>query len=242
VLDVHAFRAAGLQTETALAPRPAADSGGRTTLPPAWEALGIIFVPCRAAPLLTTRQQLAMWQSATGTTSLPAGIDQAVAEAANFGHDNSGRFRTVLDWLQVQNQAEPNAAQHALPGELWNPLGMGGTDWEPLAGSVDEALLVIVRNEWIPTAGIVLAVLVTVAALRWTPNSDRRRRLTILVWLAVPGLALLWLPGVLRPLAWALALAGLGMALVWELRPIRTSAIAPAATPATAALLVLVAV
>src|SRR2546427_5299421 len=46
----------------------------------------------------------------------------------------SGRFRTVLDWLQLQDQAEPPAAQVVQPGEMWNPLGLGGTEWEPVAG------------------------------------------------------------------------------------------------------------
>src|SRR5207247_255078 len=57
VLDREALRDAGMGPGTSAAPSGAAAAGR-----PFWEALGLVYVPTPAAPLLTTRQRLLDWR------------------------------------------------------------------------------------------------------------------------------------------------------------------------------------
>src|SRR5262249_10559099 len=135
ILDGRALRNAGLRPSTLLDSAVWAPADAKASPAAPWEAVGLLYVPCQAGPLLTSRQQLAGWQAGCGGSSLlPAGIEEAVAEAVAFGHDRSGRFRTVPDWLQLYDQGEPSAEQAAWTHPLWNPLSAGGTEWEPLPG------------------------------------------------------------------------------------------------------------
>ena len=60
--------------------------------------------------------------------------------------------------------------------------------------------------------------MLALAAVRLGPQPGRRRFRLFLIWLAVGGLGLLWLPAPLRPLAWGPALVGIAVGLIWCLR------------------------
>lgn len=236
VVDAQAFRAAGLKPATPLGPKAWEPGESATGLAAPWEALSIGYVPSRPAALLTTRARLAVWQMTAANEALVHGrLEEAVAEAAAFGHDSSGRFRTVPDWLQVYDQGEPAALQPNPAPDIWNPLGTGWTEWEPLAGGDSRNTLLVIHQDSVPLTGLVIAAVCMLAALRFFPHSERRRRQVVLLWLALGGLAYLWVPVPLRALAWPTALAGILMALVWELRGLRSKPVARAAPLASAA-------
>jgi hypothetical protein len=240
ILDGRALRNAGLRPSTLLNASAWEPADGGSTLAAPWEAVGLIYVPSQAGPLLTSRRQLVGWQTTVGGNSqLPAGIEEAVAEAVAFGHDRSGRFRTVPDWLQLYDQGEPSAEQAAWTHPMWNPLAAGGTEWEPLPGNPVPTALLVVHSDAALVTGAAVAVLFLLAALRFAPASERRRRLVLLVWLGLFGLAVVWLPAAVRLLAGLPAAAGLFVAVVWELRPLRASLVRVPAPAATALLLLL---
>jgi hypothetical protein len=208
VLDVEALREAGLGPTT---PLPAPE-GGR----PFWEGVGLVHLPCQAAPLLTTRRQAEAWQYAArqGTTLSPS-LMQAVAEAVLFGHDRSGRFATVIDWLDDAGQAAgPSPAQPLVP----EPVGRGWTAWEPVAGTPGDDALRVVRQDALPWWGGTLAGLLGLAFWRARKRTRGRRLVLLLAWLSGAGLALLWLPTSLQALAWWPLLAGFVVAAGWYLR------------------------
>ena len=225
VVDSLALQAAGIRRSTALGAKAWEGAGAATLLAGPWEAAGLVHIGCRPAPLLTTRQQLAAWKTAPGMVVASRSLEDAVAEAAAEGHDRSGRFRTIIDWLQLPDAVEGGSDGNgpvALPG-----LESGVTEWEPLAGADAGAPLTVVRQDMVPVVGLVLAVLVCIAALRFAPQTERKRRRVILIWLAATGLVLLWLPAGLRPLLWGPVLGGLGVAVLWLVRPLRVIAGAP---------------
>jgi hypothetical protein len=243
IVDAEALQAAGVGPNALLgaAAWDRTPRAGGTAPPPPWGTLGLVCVPCRIAPLLTTRQQLAVWQSSAGAPVPSRGVEDAVAEAVSFGHDRSGRFRGVADWLQ-QTERVGGDAPATESTTVFGPLGNDESEWELLPGTDQSQTLTVVHRQAAPTAGFALAALAVLFAVWWTPPSERRRRRVLLVWLGLAGVALLWLPVALRSLAWPSALAGLGLALLWEWRPARPArpAVALAAPrSATAALLVL---
>ena len=105
VVDTSALNEARLDPATA-APTKAV-SAPTDSLPAApWEPFGLVVVPCRPAILVTTRRQFERWHAAIGGSyPISHAVEQAVAEAALHEHDSSGRFRTVLDWLQREERA-----------------------------------------------------------------------------------------------------------------------------------------
>ena len=157
-------------------------------------------------PLLTTRRQLEQWQAGVGGRPMSVAITEAVGAAVAFGHDNSGRFRTVPHWLR-HSQAD---SEEIAPATL--------TTWEPLAGGDNEEVLVVAQDSGLWAGGLILTVLLCLLAwlVRKTFGERWRFRL-LLVWLAAGGLTLFWLPGVLRPLCWGPTLAALLVALSWHL-------------------------
>jgi hypothetical protein len=216
ILDAVALRDAGLGPET---PLPAATGVGA---PPTWESLGLVYVPCRPAPLLTTRREADAWQNAArlagrAATAAPSeSMEEAIAEAAVHGHDSSGRFVAAVHWLrgqgnnqmengdQVAEKAESlDAVLGPLHSEYW-------TAWEPIAGAEADAPLLVVRRDTVPGAGIVLAVFLCV--LFWRLPGPWRLGM-VLLWLAASVCGFLWLPAVLRPLAWWPFIGGIVVAL-----------------------------
>jgi hypothetical protein len=218
VLDCDALR------EAAVAPSTAVRQPNDAV--PFWEAVGLVYVPCRAGPLLTTRPRLVAWQ-ATGTDGnpVPRSIEDAVAGAAHRGHDTSGRFRTVNDWLRGGDVDPPNAPMLAASGLMPQGIDPGASAWEPSAGPEYNASVVVVHRGVAPVVGLAVAVvLIAFAGLSAGRLSERWKRRLLLAWVAAGGLALLWLPVALRGLAlWPVA-AGLGCALLWCLGRSRTVA------------------
>jgi hypothetical protein len=212
VLDVEALREAGLGPETPL-PAKADGEAGR----PFWEAAGLIHLPCRAAPLLTTRRQAEAWQYAAGhATALSPSLAQAVAVAVLFGHDRSGRFATVVDWVSAGTAADDPALPP--PRLVPEPVGAGWTAWEPLAGTPGDESLLVVRQDALPWWGGVLTGVLALAFWRARTRAPRRRLALLLLWLAGAGLAVCWLPASLQALAWWPLMAGLLLAVGWYLR------------------------
>src|SRR5262249_2727435 len=88
VLDAQAFRALGLRPASPLSAKAWEADDAASALAAPWEALGVVYVPSRPAALLTTRARLAVWQmSAADPGLLPGRLEEAVAEAAAYGHD-----------------------------------------------------------------------------------------------------------------------------------------------------------
>jgi hypothetical protein len=215
VLDALALAEAGMVPTTPLDPEKP------TTLP----GLGLVHVPCRAAPLLSTPQQVRTWSPVVVQVGPPsAAVTEAVAEAVRNGHDRTGRFRTVADWLEDGESGDP-------PDSLASPAASGWTGWEPLPGAAADDALVVVRRGLLP--GVTLALCVALALAVWGARrlAARARRWLLLLWLVAGGLGLLWLPESLRgTIAWP-ALAGFAVAAAWYLR----SALAPAKAVTAAA-------
>jgi hypothetical protein len=200
VVDAAALAAAGLRPNSPLPPGKAGDDGRF------WERVDLVYVPCRTAPLLTTRRQLEQWQALAGDRPLSEAITEAVGAAVAFGHDDSGRFRAVHYWLRHSGVAPEADAPAAM------------TTWEPLAGAGDDEALPVAREDALWSGGLTLTVILCLLAWlarRWLGAAWRFRLL--LVWLAAAGLALFWLPAAWRPLYWGPALAGLAVALLWHL-------------------------
>jgi hypothetical protein len=222
VLDTAALREGGLTPETALeVQRPTANDD--PALP--GEERGLVAVFARAGTLLTTRRQAELWRAESAPAApLPPALESAVAAAAAAGRDPSGRFRSALDWLRPGAPAEAAAAPLLAPDQART----GWTEWEPLAGEDGDTLLVI-RVEFVTAAGLVLAALLALALWRWPRPAGHGRFGFVLLWLALAGLGVLWLPAGLQGLAWWPLLAGCGLALLWFLRSVTRDLAAPPA-------------
>ncbi|HXG11796.1 MAG TPA: hypothetical protein VNK04_18720 [Gemmataceae bacterium] len=238
VLDAVALHEAGLTPSTPL-PAPSSEPSANGTplsspssLPPGegegrmrgetrsddsplWEDMGLVYVPCRMGALLTARRQLASWRTTDAGPGTSEAIEAAVAEAAIRGHDSSGRFWSAADWLRRGPDPERGGPYPA-------PFAALGTEfpwaeWEPIAGVADDSVLLVVRHEIMPGIGLALAALLCLVFWLLGPGGNRRRLAFLLIWLAVAGLAILWLPPVLHGLAWWPLVAGSVIALVWYL-------------------------
>ena len=150
MIDVAALADAGLTPATV--PAWPADAGKDAA--PFWEALGLVYVPCRPAPLLTTRRRREGWQAAGGEAgAVPPVIEAAVAEAAANGHDTSGRFLWAVTWARCRAALPVSAADSSLA----DPPAPGWTEWEPVAGSEGDAARRRLRCAPVRAAGVALA-------------------------------------------------------------------------------------
>jgi hypothetical protein len=237
VVDV-AVRAAGVGPATQLT--IAAPSTPEDQAFP-WEGLGLVVVHTGAAPLLTSCEQHDSWLSAGGTAPVSEAVERAVAEAALFGHDPSGRFRSAAVWARPEGES-PAEGSGGAPRPL---LAIGAaharwTEWEPLPGSDGGDTLVAVRHEAVSAAGlgIAAALLIVLWGTRRRPGPWRTRLLGGVV--AAAGLGLVWLPAALQYLAWWPLLVGAAVALLCYLhalsRPVPFRPPAPAAAAAVTAL------
>jgi hypothetical protein len=211
VVHASALREAGIGPETPLQINPA--KPGQEA--PLWENLGLVYVPCRAAPLLTTRRQWELWQAdADGAWAIGAAREDAVVAAVARGHDVSGRYRTVSDWLRSVEDPSPGTRTGAGAGSSYDLLP-GWTEWESVPGDVAEDNLLVIRKEAMTTAGLGMAAALVIAfgfAWRWL---GRWRLRVLILWLAAGGLAGFWLPSGLQALAWWPWTAGLVLAAGW---------------------------
>jgi hypothetical protein len=222
VLDAAALREAGLTPASAFTPGEAA--GGDALPAPLFGPLGLAYLPCRAAPLLTTRHQQGLWQAASGDDRPVSGaIEQAVAEAVAHGRDSSGRFQTAAYWLGARGPAGEEAEGATPAGPVAtlssDSYGAGWTEWEALPGAGADGAVVVVRQAGVRSLGLTLGVLFCLLAWRCRRALARRWGFRLLtLWLAATFLALFWLPPSLREAAWWPTLAGAAVALVWYVR------------------------
>jgi hypothetical protein len=218
ILDMDALQRAGLRADTLIRPSASSDA-------PFWEWAGLVYVPARAAPLLTTRSEWEAWRTAAHTdgrsdSALAASLEDAVADAVAKDHDSSGRFRTVTDWLRDQGRRldKPRLdTGDALKPALEFLRAEDWTAWEPIAGTGADRTLLVVRRNVLSSVGPVLAVLLCLTFWGLRDHLGRRRLSMLLLWLAASGLGYLWLPGALRVLAWWPFLAAAAVALAWYL-------------------------
>jgi hypothetical protein len=213
VVDTAALREAGITPRTP--PLPGVD---RHVLP--WEAFRLVYVPCRAAPVLTTRRESEIWRAAARQAHRPenailsASLEDAVGQAATHGHDSSDRFQTAAEWLRLETLAPHEAIADSLQTILGELHADYFTEWEPLAGTDPEGSLIVVRQDVLP--GIALALAAALCLAFWR-MPQRGRLAMLLAWLAAAGLGYFWLPPALRVLAWWPLLSGGAAALGWYL-------------------------
>jgi hypothetical protein len=263
VLDAAALEDAGLHPGSTFRPGQAARVG--ETEGPALASLApleLVYVPCRPAPLVTTRRQWQAWQQAgrgpwgESTSSqdaaddareveelVPESVTSAVVAALTDGHDLSGRFRTVEDWLNHQESGirsqESARSPSSLGPDSWLLTPDSWVDWEVVAGVEAEETLWVVRTGVPSAGGLVLAGLVLLwawgarrgpARPGWkgasgvadasAPAVPRRLALArLLCGVAATGLAWIWLPAGLHDLARGPLVAACGVALWWYLTP-----------------------
>ncbi len=205
VIDSVALEEAGLAPGTPL------ESGKESAA--FWEAMGLVHVPCRPAPLLTTRRRLDAWQAAgRDAGTVPPSVEAAVAEAAAHGHDTSGRFLWAVSWARRRGAAARPAAGAA----LLDPVAPGWTEWEPVAGRGEDELTTV-RREPVRATGVALVAGLLLAFWGVRRRPRRQRLAFLLLWLAAAGAGLLWLPTSLHALVAGPLLAGTAIGLAWYL-------------------------
>jgi hypothetical protein len=209
IVDARAVREAGLGPDTPVrieAPTSVEDRG----LP--WEEHGLVSLAARSGVLLTSRRQAEEWRA--GGEELSEDLESALAAAVASGQDPSGRFLTALRWLCSPPAASPQG------GALLDLAGAepGWTEWEPVAGMHEGAVLLAVDRALVRAGGLVLMIGLVLLLGSLRRRSGLPRLALLLLWLALTGTAVLWLPAALQELAWWPLLGGLAVALVWYLR------------------------
>jgi hypothetical protein len=222
VVDAVGLWRIGIGPETTL---PAPAEGNK----PPWQLLGLSFVPCQSALLLTTRVQHEAWSSAeTGAGTLPGSVEDAVAAAATHGHDPTNRFRSEVDWLNDKVKEVETAPSEGPAGIVQAAFAEDWAAWEPLASEGVETTLVLVRTDALTTLAMMLAVILIFVAWSLGRAPFWLRFNGLLLWLATGGVALLWLPASLRgPVAWPAGAAAV-VALVWYCRTLAIRRATPA--------------
>jgi hypothetical protein len=247
VLDTAALEESGLSAGTTFRVGKGDESALASLRP-----LDLVYVPCRPAPLVTTRRQWRAWQQGLGDPAeddpdldslVPESVTAAVATALADGHDLSGRFRTVLDWLNRQESGvrsqEPGVRRQESSGRpsSLTPDSVTWVDWEVTTGGEAEEALWVVRAGVPSAGGFVLAGLLllwawgarrTSARPGWkeappaegtsaSGSRGRRALFRLLCGIGVSGLAWIWLPAGLHDLSrWPLV-ASCAIALWWYL-------------------------
>ncbi|HEY7329435.1 MAG TPA: hypothetical protein VH592_17485 [Gemmataceae bacterium] len=191
IVDDLALREVGVRAETRLTMKRT--SPDETT--PPWEECGLTAVPARSVILLTTSSG----RFSLSGKPLSEEVKNALADAAQFGQDASGRFVSALHWLYPVSGAS-SADLGARPRES-DHQGGNWSEWEPTAGQPEDALIVV-RRDSVTTLGLVLSSMLMVGFWLLRRIAFRRRLMVLLLALTVTGLAVLWLPEALRDLAW----------------------------------------
>jgi hypothetical protein len=179
--------------------------------PPPWSACGLIAVPARSGILLTTVYGC----GASLREPLSEDVENALTLATRSGQDPSGRFHTVLSWLHLDDVSD-------LAGDRLRTLDFESertdwSEWEPIAGRMEDRLIVV-RRDVVTATGLALVVALGFVFWLLRRRSVRRRLTLLLLALGCLGLCVTWLPAALRDLAWWPLLAtGFGAA-VWYVR------------------------
>ncbi len=195
VLDALALEEAGLGPETPVKVQPLTSNQDQT---PPWEALQLMAIPARSAPLLTTRRQWEVWPASA--RDLPDAVDNCVAEALANGHDSTGRFMLALDWYGGARDGSASATTRVLAAAPPGPGLANWSEWEALPGTDQATPPILVRDDTVSAAGLLLAALLC-ASFWLLARRSRRMGLTfLLLWLGAAGVALAWLPPALRGL------------------------------------------
>ncbi len=198
---------------------------------PFWEKAGLVYVPCRSGPLLTSRQVLDAWQQARGTAAgFAAYYDAAVADAARFGSDRAGRFVTVDHWLgAVAGASDSGFAENGLHYFVMDRFSPDWTEWEPQAGAVAADSLLLVAGTGVRLAGLVGALVLGILAWSLRDYFTPTWRFRLLVcWVGTAALAYFWSAGPLRELAGWLLASGLVFLLAVYGQMLRQPSLPPA--------------
>ncbi|GIW78717.1 MAG: hypothetical protein KatS3mg105_0524 [Gemmatales bacterium] len=229
VIDSVAFEQAGLTPMTRL-PRiddnQKHEDNQKEMVYRPWHAVGIAYVPCRSAALLTTNRQLLAWRLASGTDSpISPSLEAAIQQAVDFGRDDTGRFQSSAMWLGRRHASRPT------PLELDRlNLGVNWESWRPLQSERESVSIHIVDQQGVAIVGAALTLLLLWIA--WFLRRYERvwRRGFLFAWLGLAGFGLIWLPTSLHGLALFPAIAGSVVALAVYLHSAtaapRTAAIA----------------
>jgi hypothetical protein len=214
LIDTLALQEKGVGAETLITiKRTAADEA----IPP-WSECGLIAIPAHRTILLTATTG----RGAGLREPLSEEVEHALEEAARYGQDASGRFRSALSWLHPENIAVPAGAAQPRPFEF-DDEGIDWSEWEPVAGMADQQFIVL-RRDVVTALGLSFGLLVGLCLWMSRWRSARFRVTLILLFLALFGLGALWLPSGLRDLVWwPLLVAGGAAVLVYLRALIRNS-------------------
>jgi hypothetical protein len=210
-VDAEGLRRAGKAPATGLPP----GSADR----PFWEALDLVFELCPSGPLLTTPERVRQWRTEAGAyTPLGVMLDTGVAEAAAYGQDHAGCFRSVGQWLRstgaTASPGSTEATAFASHGDavFGDVPARGWTEWEPVPGVEPDSALFLVHApscRWIGYGLAGLWLIVAVSAV-WRLSAAAAFRVHVLaagllilalLWLPAPVCALIVIPVVLAELA-----------------------------------------
>jgi hypothetical protein len=229
VVDATALAAAGLSPATTFA------GGSESARGDPWNRLNLVLLSTPNGLLLTTAPQASAWTA--GSNAIAQGpLAGAVAPAAQRGHDATGRFVGALDWIAADSTIDslPTAAL-SLTRDFWLPANLdpGWTRWRAPAGIELRPEMTVGRTaafHWMGgLAGAGLAIVWFAWASRMrSPKWQPWRIRVLLIWLGIAALAVPWLNGPPRFLAfWPAATAALLAAGSWLfalIRPVPTVA------------------
>jgi hypothetical protein len=219
IIDALALREAGVGAETRLTiRRPSSDET------PPWAECGLTAVSARSAILLTTKSG----RGAPLRGPLSETVENAVAEAAQYGQDASGRFHSALSWLHPETVAGSVGSGPPTPNFEYE--GGEWSEWEPIAGVSDERLIVV-RRDGVTAVGSALGLMFALLLALPRQRSGGRRLRLLLLALAFFGLGVLWLPSALRDLAWWPFMATGAVAVLVYLGALVPKPASPPSTP-----------
>ncbi len=203
VLDADALAEAGLRPSSAIELKNNPNA--------IWTLLGLTPAP-EELPLLTTQRQMARWAA-----GIPADVASAIADAVNHGHDSSGRFTTVPDWLASADNHSKSSG--------FDSRTEGWTDWEAVSGpTTDDPILV--ETSVLTIFGLAITILLVFLGLL----GRRGWRFYIVTWLLIAALGMIWLP---RPL-WGLIIWPMVGAMVFAVSALAKGLLIRAHTPTVA--------
>jgi hypothetical protein len=214
VVDVQALQEMGLQLNAVLKRSPADDTDDMSAWPESrllriegLEGTGLVCLACPAGPLLTSQRQYESWLAEGGQeVHLSESVAGAIAAAAHYGQDGSGRFRRLLDWLHGRGTEATGAGV---------PLYEACTAWEALGGEADQQTLLVIRPAAFAGLSWVLGLLFLVAVWKTRSWSGRACYGMLIAWLVLGSIAWLWLPVSLRGFVWAPLAPALALACLW---------------------------